>query len=90
MKEWNGRVVFDLDGLPWNRVQVIVAEVQLLQCQQVIEGSLVDQHQLVVVQNEVVKLWHAAEGVVAYPRQSIAADKSETDRGERRWRCGPA
>lgn len=34
----------DLDGLPGNRVQVIVTEVQLLQGQQVVEGSLVDQH----------------------------------------------
>lgn len=65
----------DLDGLPRNGVQVIVAEVQLLQRQQVIEGPLVDHHQLVVVQNEVVELQHAAEGVVAYPRQAIAAER---------------
>lgn len=70
----------DLDGLPGNRVQVIVTEVQLLQGQQVIEGSLMDQHQLVVVQNEVVKLRHAAEGIVAYPRQPIAADRSDRER----------
>lgn len=75
----------DLDGLPGNRVQVIITEVQLLQGQQVVEGSLVDQHQLVVVQNEVVKLRHATEGVVAYPRQPIAADRSdgEKERGRR-------
>lgn len=78
----------DLDGLPGNRVQVIVTEVQLLQGQQVIEGSLVDQHQLVVVQDEVVKLGHAAEGVVAYPRQPVAADQSdrEKEREEEEWR----
>lgn len=77
----------DLDGLPGNRVQVIVTEVQLLQGQQVIEGSLMDQHQLVVVQNEVVKLRHAAEGIVAYPRQPIAADRSdrEREREEEEW-----
>lgn len=70
----------DLDGLPGNGVQIIVTKVQLLQGQQVIEGSLVDQHQLVVVQNEVVKLRHAAEGVVAYPCQPIAADRSDRER----------
>lgn len=79
----------DLDGLPGNRVQVIVTEVQLLQGQQVVEGSLVDQHQLVVVQDEVVKLGHAAEGVVAYPRQPVAADQShrerEREREEEEW-----
>lgn len=66
----------DLDGLPRNRVQVIVTEVQFFQRQQVIECSLVDQHQLVVVEDEVVKLRHAAEGVVADPRQSVT--KTET------------
>lgn len=41
-----------------------------------------DQHQLVVVQNEVVKLRHPAECIVAYPRQSVAADKTERENGE--------
>lgn len=76
----------DLDGFPGNRVQVIITEVQFLQGQKVIEGSLVDQHQLVVVQNEVVKLRHATEGVVAYFRQPIAADRSDTQR-ERKRSC---
>lgn len=78
----------DLNGLPGNRVQVVVAEVQLLQGQQVVEGSLVDQHQLVVVQNEVVKLRHATEGVVTYPGQPIAGDRSdrEREREEEEWR----
>lgn len=67
----------DLDGLPRNRVQVVVAEVQLFQCQQVIERSLVDEHQLVVVQNEVMKLRHPAERIIAYPRQSVTEDKLE-------------
>lgn len=70
----------DLDSLPGNRVQVIVTKVQLLQGQQVVEGALVDQHQLVVVQNEVVKLRHAAEGVVAYPCQPIAAEQSDIEK----------
>lgn len=39
-----------------------------------------DHHQLVVVQNEVVELRHADEGVVAYPRQAIAADQSGAER----------
>lgn len=60
-----------LDGLPGDRVQVVVAEVQLLQSQEVVERSLVDEHQLVVVQDEVVELGHAAEGVVAYPGQPV-------------------
>lgn len=72
----------DLDGLPRNRVQVIVAEVQLFQRQQVIEGCLVDQHQLVVVQNEVVKLRHAAERVVAYPRQAVTAARGRERSGD--------
>lgn len=72
----------DLDGLPGNGVQVIVAEVQLLQRQQVVEGPLVDHHQLVVVQNQVVELRHAAEGVVAYPGQAVAAHRSEEEEEE--------
>lgn len=60
-----------LDGLPGDRVQVVVAEVQLLQSQEVVERSLVDEHQLVVVQDEVVELGHAAERVVAYPGQPV-------------------
>lgn len=68
----------NLNGLPRNGVQVVVAEVQLLQSQEVVERSLVDQHQLVVVQDEVVKLGHAAERVVAYPRQPVAEDNAET------------
>lgn len=61
-----------LDGLPGDGVQVVVAQVQLLQSQEVIECSLVDEHQLVVVQDEVVELGHATERVVAYPGQSVA------------------
>lgn len=68
----------DLNGLPRNGVQVVVAEVQLLQSQEVVERSLVDQHQLVVVQDEVVELGHAAERVVAYPRQPVTKDNAET------------
>lgn len=61
-----------LDGLPGDGVQVVVAQVQLLQSQEVVECSLVDEHQLVVVQDEVVELGHATERVVAYPGQSVA------------------
>lgn len=38
-----------------------------------------DQHQLVVVQNEVVKLRHAAERIVAYPRQPVTTDQTQTE-----------
>lgn len=72
----------DLDGLPRDWVQVVVTEVQLLQCQQVVERSLVDEHQLVVVQDEVVELGHAAERVIAYPRQSVTADRAQEENHE--------
>lgn len=61
----------DLDDLPWNGVQVIIAEVQFFQCQQVVERSLVDQNQLVVVQDQVVKLRHSNECIVPYSCQTI-------------------
>lgn len=35
-----------------------------------------------------VKLGHAAEGVVAYPRQPVAADQSDRERERGRKRSG--
>lgn len=68
-----------LDGLPGDRVQVVVAEVQLLQSQEIVERSLVDEHQLVVVQDEVVELGHATERVVAYPGQPVTGGDNMGD-----------
>lgn len=41
-----------------------------------------DHHQLVVVQDEVVELGHADEGVVAYPGQAVAAEAESERRSE--------